>query len=215
MLRVAHGVLLAGSLTFAGWACTVSIDRDGETKAPDDEPIIGASAGGETNIVSDGWDHAPVHAGNNMRMLNFAQMQSEVLRATTIAYDAWAENRVAFGAPDFRTSFQEDRTPTATKILTWRKIAFSVCTAMIRQETAGPVLFSSVAPTAAITAGDPKLADQINAVFTQFFLEPPGEAELEASIRALVDSVAAGSPPAEAWTTLCTAYLSSMRFLTY
>lgn len=207
------GILVTGCMGLTIGSC--SVDIDGNTQEPDDEQIIGASAGGETNIISDTWDVAPVRGGNSLKMLNFTQMQSEVRRATTITYDSWAENRILFGAPDFKTSFNEDRTPTATKIITWRKIAFSVCTAMIKKETATPALFSSIAPTAAIKAGDPKVADQVNAIFTKFFLEPPTPSEVDASTQALVGTVSAGGPPAEAWTSLCAAYLSSMRFLTY
>lgn len=214
-LKAHFKILAAACLSFAVGACTGEIGGGSGPQPPDDDPVIGASAGGETNVISDGWELASVHAGNNLKMLNFAQMQSEVLRATSIAYDGWDENRVVFGAADFKTSFQDDRIPTATKILTWRKIAFSVCKSMVKKETTTPVLFSSIPPTAAIAADDAKVTAQITAIFTQFFLEPPTSSEVEASTKALVDSVAAGSPPDEAWSSLCAAYLSSMRFLTY
>lgn len=207
------GFLVVGGIGLAGGSCTVG--GGGSDQPADDDPVVGASAGGQTNIISDGWEVASVHAGNNMKMLNFTQMQSEVLRATGITYSGWTDSRVVFGAPDFKTSFQEDRTPTATKILTWRKIAFSVCGDMIKKETTTPTLFSAIAPTAAIDAADSKVVAQVTAVFTKFFLEPPVSAEVEASTKALVDTVAAGSTPGEAWTNLCVAYLSSMRFLTY
>jgi hypothetical protein len=212
-IRSRIGSVALGGLFLAIGGCTVG--GGGGASPADNEPIIGASAGGETNIISDGWELASVHAGNNLKMLNFAQMQSEVLRATSIVYEGWAENRVVFGAPDFKTTFQEDRTPTATKILTWRKIAFSVCGTMVKKETATPALFSSIAPTAAIAADDPKVTAQVTTIFTKFFLEPPTSSEIEASTKALVDTIAAGAAPAEAWGSLCAGYLSSMRFLAY
>lgn len=208
------GIAVAACLGFAGGACTVG-GAGRNAQPPDDEPVIGASAGGQTNVISENWELASVHAGNNLKMLNFEQMQAEVLRATSITYSAWAENQVVFGAPDYKTTFQEDRTPTATKILTWRKIAFSVCTSMVKKEAATPQLFSSIAPTAAISADDPKVTAQITAMFTKIFLEPPTSSELDASSKALVDTAAAGASPTQAWSSLCASYLSSMRFLTY
>lgn len=207
---IALEVLAVGWLGVTGGGCTADLGGD----EPNDR-VIGSTAGDQTHIISDDWEKAPVRLGNNLKMLNFAQMQSEVLRATSIAYDGWAENRAVFGGPDFKTTFQDDRTPTATKILTWRKIAFSVCASMITKETTTPALFASIAPTAAISAADPKVGDQVTAMFTKFFLEAPSSVEVEASTKALTDTVAAGGSPVEAWGTLCVAYLSSMRFLTY
>lgn len=216
-LKAYLGILAAGALGLAGGACTTPIGGagDGENRPPDDEPVIGASAGGQTNVISDGWELASVHGGNNLKMMNFAQMQSEVLRATSINYSQWEKHRTVFGAADFKSSFAEDRLPTATKVLTWRKIAFAVCGEMVKQETATPKLFSSIAPTAAIKADDPKVIDQVKAMFTKFFFEPPTAKELEVSTAALAKTVAAGGGPSDAWSNLCVAYLSSMRFLTY
>lgn len=208
-------VLVVGYLGLTG-ACVIGDgDGGGGAKPDDDAPVIGASAGGETNIISDGWELASVRGGNNLKMMNFAQMQSEVLRATSVAYDNWAQYRLVFGAADFRESFQEDRTPTATKVLTWRKIAFSVCASMVTKETTRPVLFASISPTANISSSDPRVVAQVRAIFTKFFFEPPTLKEVDASTRALVNTVAAGGTPSQAWSNLCVAYLSSMRFLTY
>lgn len=206
-------IALLAPIGMLAFGCTVGGGND--PSPADDDPIIGASAGGQTNIVSDSWEVASVHAGNNLKMLNFAQMQSEVLRATGVTYSAWGDNRVVFGSPDFKTSYLEDRLPTATKILTWRKIAYSVCGDMIANEKATPALFSSIAPTAAIDAADSKVVAQVKAIFTKFFLEPPTTGEVAVSTKALADSIAAGGAPTDAWKSLCVAYLSSMRFLTY
>jgi len=204
-----------GILALVG-ACTVGGGSGGDTAPPDDEPVIGSSAGGETNIISDGWAVETVHGGNNLKLISFAQMQAEVLRATGVNYAKWEKNRAVFGAVDFKTSFVEDRIPTGTKLLTWRKIAFSVCGDMVNNETTTPKLFSSMAPTAAIAADDPKVAAQVKAIFTKFFFEPPTAKELEISIKALTDTLAVpGGTPSIAWTNLCVGYLSSMRFLTY
>lgn len=205
--------LLVSAIGLASSACTVG--GGGGTQPPDDQPVIGASAGGQTNIISDGWEEASVRGGNNIKFLNFTQMQAEMLRATSINYDKWEANRNVFGAADFRSSFEEDRTPTTTKIMTWRKIAFAVCGQMIKKEMTTPNLFASISPAAAIDIADSKVVDQVKAVFTKFFFDPPSSKELEMSTKALAATIAAGGKPSEAWANLCVAYLSSMRFLTY
>lgn len=209
--------MLAATFGLAAGACTVGGGGGGGgEQPPDDEPVIGASAGGETNVISDGWIVEPVHGGNNLKLISFAQMQAEVLRATGVNYAKWDKNRAVFGAVDFKSSFVEDRIPTATKLLSWRKIAFSVCADMVKNETTAPKLFSSIAPTAAIAADDAKVVAQVKAIFAKFFFEPPNAQELEISLKALVDTLAApGGTPSDAWTNLCVGYLSSMRFLTY
>lgn len=213
MYKVRRGLI--ASCLVAG-ACSAELGSGGDEVDPaDSEPVIGSSAGGQTNIISDGWAEETVPHGNNLKMLNFKQMQSEVLRATSITSKEWATLRTAFGAPDFVNSFSEDRVPSATKILTWRRLAFSVCGSMISKETATPALFSSIAPSAAIDATNPRVTEQITAVFTKVFQAPPSADEVSLSTQMLVDAVAAGGTPAEAWTGLCVAYLSSMRFLTY
>ncbi len=210
MLSISLGLLLTAGVG----ACDGS-GLDDQQPPPDDDPVVGASAGGDTNVISDGWETASVHGGNNLKMMNFEQLQAELLRATSITYSKWEENRLVFGGADYKTSFQEERTPTATKILTWRKITYSVCTDMIAKETTTPKLFLAIAPNAAIDPADPKVTAQVTAIFTKFFFEPPNAQELDVSTATLAKSVAAGGGPSDAWINLCVAYLSSMRFLAY
>jgi hypothetical protein len=148
-------------------------------------------------------------------MLSFSQMEAEATRATGVTWPDWAANRAVFGGADYVTTFEDDRTPSGTKILTWRKMAFDVCATMLTAEAKAPSLFSAIGPTAPIAAGDPKVASQVKLVFVRFFLEDPALADVDASIQALSDTVAAGGVPQDAWTDLCVGYLSSMRFLTY
>lgn len=212
-MYIPRTAFIAGCLVTG--ACTVGSGSGSGENPADSEQVIGSSAGGQTNIISDAWEVETVPHGNNLKMLNFVQMQSEVLRATSITSKEWAGLRTAFGAPDFVNSYEEDRTPTATKILTWRKLAFSVCGSMITNETATPALFTSITPTAAISASDSRVTEQVTAVFTKFFQDPPTADEVALSTKMLTDVVAGGGKPGEAWTGLCVAYISSMRFLTY
>lgn len=206
-------VLAALGAAAGGWACTSHLGQEDDGK--DSEPVVGASAGGITNIISDGWDDALVPKGNNLKMLKFSQMRSEVLRATGVTWAGWEANRAVFGAPDFENTFQHNRAPSASKLIVWRKMAFSVCETMITRETAMPALFTSIAPTAAIAPTDPKVAAQITAIFIKFFLDEPNTSALDLSQKALMDSISAGANPSEAWRNLCVGYLSSMRFLVY
>lgn len=197
-----------------GGACTVGGNSEGPNAA-DRDPVLGASAGGETNIVSDGWAESPVRFGDNVKMLNFRQLKAEVARATGIASYDWGSKGAIFGEADFTSSFRDDRTPSATKLITLRKIAFDVCGKMMKAEAATPKVFSALSPNAALSAQDAKVTTQVALLFTRFFLEEPTAAEVEASTQALVAQVAAGATPSAAWAGLCTGYLSSMRFLSY
>lgn len=217
LLRVVGHVVALGALvalvTGVCGACTGTIGS-GNTEE-DDGPVVGSTAGGMTNIISDGWEIAPVRHGNSLKMLKFSQMKNEVLRATTVAYAKWDALRPTFGVPDFATRFDEDRTPTATKIVMWRKVAYSVCKDMVAKEQKTPAIFSSISPSATIGAEDPAVAKQVEIIFTRFFLEPPSPDAVSQSIKTLTGIVAKGGSPTEAWGSLCMAYLSSMRFLTY
>ena len=177
--------------------------------------IVGASAGGLTHVISEDWAEAPVPYGDNVKMLRFQQMQAEVERATGVTWSNWAANRAAFGGVDFRATFYEDRTPSATKLLIWRRMAFDVCAELVGTETNAPVLFTAIAPTETVAATDPKVTAQVKLVFARFFLEEPRPEEIAASTKALAATIESGGSPEEAWTALCVGYVSSMRFLTY
>lgn len=207
------GISITGCIGLIVGGCTVG--GSGTGQGSDDEPILGASAGGETNVVSDGWPESPVRFGDNVKMLNFRQLKAEVARATGVASYNWGTQGVVFGEADYKTSFRDDRTPSATKIIAFRKVAFDVCAKMMQAEVTTPKVFSALSPTAALSAQDPKVAAQVTLVFSRFFLEEPTTAEVEASTQALVAQVSAGASPSAAWAGLCTGYLSSMRFLSY
>jgi hypothetical protein len=177
--------------------------------------VVGTSAGGQTNIISDGWGEAPVQFGNNVKMLNFRQLKAEVARATGVTSYDWGNKSAVFGAADYKATFQDDRTPGASKIVAFRKIAFEVCDKMMTAEATTPKVFSTLSPKAALTGDDPKVAAQVKLVFGHVFLEEPTQEEVDLSLKALTEQTAAGASAAEAWAGLCTGYLSSMRFLSY
>lgn len=207
--------LIVGPLTFAVavGACANGVGNGGDQGAVED-PVVGATADGETNIVSDGWEESSIRFGNNVKMLNFRQLKAEVARATGVTYD-WGDKGVIFGEADYKTSFHDDRTPSATKLIAFRKAAFAICKTMVTAEAQTPSVFSALSPNAALSAEDPKVAAQVKLVFNRFFLEEPTQDEVDLSIKALVAQGTAGTTPAEAWAGLCTGYLSSMRFLSY
>jgi len=202
-----------------GWGCIAlaacTVGQGGDSQAGSGEPVIGASGGGETNIISDGWAESPVRFGNNVKMLNFRQLKAEVARATGVTSYDWGTKSAIFGAADYKTSFHDDRTPAASKIVAFRKVAFDVCAQMVKAEGTTPKLFSALSPKAALTAEDPKVAAQVKLIFTRFFVEEPTQAEVDLSTKALTEQTAAGASPADAWAGLCAGYLSSMRFLSY
>lgn len=216
MTRVTkHLGMLVGCIGLMTAACAGDIvGGGGGGGGGDDDPVIGTTAGGETNVISEGWEESPIRFGNNVKMLNFRQIKAEVARATGVTYD-WGDKATILGAADYQTSFRDDRTPSATKIITLRKVAFDVCGQMMKAEALTPNVFSAMSPKDPLNAQDPKVAEQVKLIFTHFFLEDPTQAEVDLSTQALAGQVAAGAAPSAAWAGLCTGYLSSMRFLSY
>ncbi len=51
------------------------------------------------------------------------------------------------GAPDFQTRYSEDRNPTGSKVVAWRKMAYDVCGTMVAREADLPT----------ITTGNPEV----------------------------------------------------------
>lgn len=207
-----HLALWIVGMGIAG-SCTVG--DGGEAPIENGPSVIGTSAGGQTNIISDGWGDTPVRFGNNVKMLNFRQLKTEVARVTGVTSYDWGNKGAVFGAADYKTTFQDDRTPGASKIVAFRKIAFEVCDKMMAAEATTPKVFSALSPKAALSGNDPKVAEQVKLVFTHMFLEQPTQEEVDVSIKALTEQTAAGATAAEAWAGLCAGYMSSMRFLSY
>ena len=205
-----HLAIWVGCIGVAG-SCTVG--DGGDDQVENGPSVIGTSAGGQTNIISDGWVETPVRFGNNVKMLNFRQLKAEVARATGVTSYDWGNKSAVFGAADYKATFQDDRTPGASKIVAFRKIAFEVCDKMMTAEATTPKVFSTLSPKAALTGDDPKVAAQVKLVFGHVFLEEPTQEEVDLSLKALTEQTAAGASAAEAWAGLCTGYLSSMRFL--
>ena len=213
------GMRCLGLCALVGVACIGTIGGDkgdtGEDRSALCGPLVGASSGSTTNVVSDSWYEAPVRFGNTIKMLNFEQLKSELAAVTGADSTELASAGAAFGAANYKTVFQDDRTPTSSKLIAYRKIAYKMCGEMVKREGNTRALFSEIAPSAAINAEDPKVAAQVKKIFARVFLEEPTQVEIDHSTKALGQFVAEGLSPADAWTGLCVGYLSSMRFLTY
>lgn len=204
-------LLILGLTTLGCWG---SIDQSGDDeKTPDPDELIGA---GDRDIT-DFWPSIDLPYSENTQLLSFDMLRNEVLRATGISWveggtDQWNSNRSILGGADYVNTFTDDRTISQQKIVTIRKMAFSVCGDVVATD-AGSV-FTDVSPDAAIAADDSSVQAQVRSMFTRFFLVEPSESQVAESSQLLLDLQAQGGS-GEAWRGLCGAYLASMRFLTY
>ncbi|HUS65178.1 MAG TPA: hypothetical protein VMZ28_11575 [Kofleriaceae bacterium] len=200
-------------LALAG--CTigdVSIDQ-GET---DPDEVKGA--GGRD--LTEYWPEIDIPLSQNTRMLSFEMMRNEVQRATGRSWvingtDQWEANRIPLGGADYQTVFAEDLTPSQQRMVLWRRMAFQVCGDVVAAENgaATRTVFTVLDPGAALTTTAPGTADQVRALFRRFFLSDPTDEDIADSVNLLATLNTTDAPTA--WRGLCTAYLGSMRFVTY
>jgi hypothetical protein len=154
------------------------------------------------------------------RMLSFSMMPHEVERATGRSWvvdgaDQWEDHRGALGGADHVSTFADDRTVSQQRIVVWRKMALQGCGDLVAAERGAGrrAIFTEVDPGQAIDPAAPATAAQVRALFRRFFLEEPADVEVDDGV-ALVRTLSSGGG-AVAWRGLCSAYLGSMRFLTY
>lgn len=206
-------VLLCLSLALTGCEGASSLSapgaqRSGETPSKteldDRRPVVGATVEGVVHNISDTWEPVPFEGGNNVKFLSFAQMQREVERATRVQWGGWDALRVPFGAPDFQTRYSEDRIPTGSKVVAWRKMAYDVCGTMVAREADLP----------AIGTGSPEVRERARILWVRFFQEPPADPDLELLVQTL-EVLAANGSTTDAWTGACAGLLSSIKFLSY
>lgn len=200
-------------LALAG--CTigdVSIDQ-GET---DPDEVKGA--GGRD--LTEYWPEIDIPLSQNTRMLSFEMMRNEVQRAAGRSWvlngnDQWEANRIPLGGADYETVFAEDLTPSQQRMVLWRRMAFQVCGDVVAAESgaATRTVFTVLDPGAALTTTAPGTADQVRALFRRFFLSDPTDEDIADSVNLLATLNTTDAPTA--WRGLCTAYLGSMRFVTY
>jgi len=222
--RALLAVLLAGLATSG---CSGLISSDDPSDGPDGpdnpdaptEPEDDRLEGAGGRDLTEHWPTIEVPYSQNTKMLSFAQMQNEVQRATGRSWvvdgqDQWEANRGVFGGADYIETWSVDRQPSQQKLVTWRKMAFTVCGAAVAADAGSDErsLFVAVDPATPI---DPATATpQIVELFSRFFLEAPSQAEIDTALTALTDLEALQNAR-QAWRGLCAAYLSSQRFLTY
>ena len=213
--RVRKGAFLAAGLAVLLSACTGEISKEG----PDGKPVTDEMLGAGGRDVSEYWQSIDHALSQNTRMLSYAMLKSEVMRATGRSWvlagvDQWERNRGPLGGADFVTTFADDLTPSQQRIVLIRKMAFTVCGDLVTAEagSAARTVFTVLDPGVAIDPAAEATKTQIAALFKRFFLDEAAPADL-ADGAALLGAL--GTDPKIAWRGLCTSYLGSMRFLTY
>jgi len=215
MLKHTLALLL---LTSVG--CWGSIDnkaRSDSDAGPEENELIGA---GDRDIT-EFWPEIDLPYSQNTKLLSYDMLRNEVLRATGRSWvvegvDQWELNKSSLGGADYVNTFADDRTVSQQKIVTIRKMALAVCGDLVSAEnaTASPTLFTTVKPSAAISADDTAVATQVASLYQRFFLVEPSAAEIAEHVQLLID-LQTQTNSTQAWRGLCGAYLSSMRFLSY
>ncbi len=190
---------------------------DTDAGTPINQDLVGA---GDRDLLAD-WPSINLPFSDNTKMLNFVQLRNEVQRATTMTWvdqgvDQWTANQSILGGADFVESWQYDISPNQQKMLTIRRMAFRVCGDLVASEQgqATRTVFGVVDPAVAIDAGAASTQEQVRALFKRFFFEEIEDQALTDSLSLLSDLQGLDGQE-EAWRGLCTAYLSSMRFLSY
>ncbi len=213
-LGLSAAVLLLG--------CTGKINSPGnnpgqDDAGPEDSELVGA---GGRDLLTD-WPSIALPFSDNTKMLNFEQLRNEVLRVTTLSWvdvgnDQWESNRSILGGADYSDTWQVDITPNQQKILTIRRMAFTVCGNLVEAEAgqATRTVFAVLDPAVVIDTAAASTESQVTALYKRFFFEDASAAAVTDSL-ALLGDLQTSDNQREAWRGLCTAYLSSMRFLSY
>lgn len=188
----------------------------------------GGSGGGDYLTGADGndlsrfWLSIDVPGSENGKMLNFAQLRSEVMRTTgqswTVAgEDQWEKHRIVLGAGNEELGGGFDSQPSQQKITTIRRMAFQVCETVVAAEAGQGTreVFDQVDPASDIDPAGTMAADQIRSLHDRFVLEENiSQGDLNAATSLLADLKAMGSME-QGWQGVCAGYLASMAFLTY
>ncbi len=207
-----------------GDAPNVNGDNDDAGPAgPDAGPTINPElvGAGDRDLLED-WPTIDLPFSQNTKMLNFEQLRNEVNRATAdtawmdVGVDQWNSHQSILGGADFDVSWQFDITPNQQKILTIRRMAFTVCGDLVNDEAGQGTrtVFADVDPGAAIDLAAPITETQVKSLYKRFFFEA-ASAETVTESLALLSDMQTTENQREAWRGLCTAYLGSMRFLSF
>lgn len=179
------------------------------------DEVVGAGG----RAIGSTWDNIDVPFSKNTKMLNFSMMKSEVQRATGATWiggsgqDLWAPVSGTLGHLDMVNRWAEDRVPDQKKLITLRKMSFAVCEKFVNEDSQG--MFSSVDLNQKVGEQSAAAEAQISLLYERFFLSKANETEVAQAMTLLQAIEAQGSSSTEAWIGLCSAYTSSMRFLSY
>ena len=161
--------------------------------------------------------------GRNTKFLSYLQLRGEIRRTLDRSWvvdgvDQWGSHRTVLGGADFNRSWVADRTPNQQKIVTIRKMAFQVCGSVVAEEAGAPaaqrVVFSRVNPGQNINIEAQGVQNQVRDLWQRFFLEQATQGQLDASLAGLLEAQTLANSRT-AWQSLCAAYITSTRFLTY
>jgi len=185
---------------------------------PSDDRLVGAGGRDLTEF----WDPIPVAYSNNVKMLSFDMMVTEVKRALDLSWkvggvDQWEANRSTLGGANYQTTFSEDITPSQQKVLLWRKMAYQVCADAVARDAGKTtrVVFTDVDPGVAVSTSNAAVNAQVDSLYQRFFLEDAPAAEHTRATTLLAAAYADGTDAKEAWRALCVGYLASLKFLSY
>lgn len=215
MRALVHTTLALGLLTGIA-SCNGNIG-DTDTSG---ESVEMEGAGGRD--ISEYWPSIDVPLSQNTRMLSYAMLKSEVMRATGRSWviagaDQWERNKGPLGGADFVSTFADDLTPSQARIVLIRKMAFAVCGDVITAEAgaATRTVFTDIDPGAAFDPTGGTAKAQIQSLFKRVFLDDASPEDVADGVALLKALSPAGDNGRVAWRGLCAAYLGSMRFLTY
>jgi hypothetical protein len=167
--------------------------------------------------IASTWLDADVAFDNNAQLLTLDALKQEVMRATGQTWtmngvEQWANVASAYGDADYATRFTDERVPTAQKLTIVRSMATAVCSAAASSSSAYAKLGGASVDVNATIADSPALQSAVAAIYENFFLVKPAQADVTISTKLLLDEQAKGGPKT-AWTYLCVAYLTSINFL--
>jgi len=215
MLKHTSAILLLASV--GCWGSVGGNSNSDDDQTPGEDELIGA---GDRNIT-DFWPDIDLPYSQNTQVLSYDMLRNEVQRATGLSWqldgiDQWELNKSALGGADYVNTFDDDRTISQSKIVTIRKMAFTVCDDLVKAENAAatPTIFTALKPNAGIDANNASLSQQVTLLYQRFFLVAPSASEVSESVQLLVD-LNGQVNSTQSWRGLCGAYLSSMRFLSY
>lgn len=176
--------------------------------------------------IRESWFASEVPFDRNVQLLSFTQLRNEVDRALDNTpwlgesnEDLWPGALGSFRGANYTTRFQNQRQPSQQWLVNARRMAFSVCGARTLQESglaqADRVVYDAVDPADPIVTAEDDVAEQVRSLHARFYrTRNVTDDDLQTSLT-LLEELQDEAGPADAWSGLCVAYLTSMRFLSF